>query len=196
MPTCEDLQQLAETIGAELRPEGWVLPYYHRPGAFQLLPVNDWLRARQVAAIAIDRMLQDRLPCGCYGTCQGHPGAEPDDEGDYGVPVHEQEALTSRDEKLREAALKPSPITRMFTDEEKSDGKIHTIADIEEVIDNWQHRSDMMKCKTCMWYVPKKREGTGREIGRCRQSSPTIKGWPAIYPDDWCGAHKLDESKV
>lgn len=58
--------------------------------------------------------------------------------------------------------------------------------------DNWAHRGDRMKCKTCMFYVEK---GDGR-IGRCRESSPTLKGFPAVYPDDWCGAHKLDESKI
>lgn len=41
-----------------------------------------------------------------------------------------------------------------------------------------------------MWYVQR------GILGRCRESSPTMKGWPAMYPDDWCGAHKLDERKL
>jgi len=58
--------------------------------------------------------------------------------------------------------------------------------------DNWIHRSDNMKCQTCMWYVGK---GSGK-IGRCRFGAPTIKGWPAMFPTDWCGQHKLDENKI
>jgi hypothetical protein len=58
--------------------------------------------------------------------------------------------------------------------------------------DNWHHRSKNMTCATCMWYVPKH---TGK-IGRCRYSAPTIKGWPAMFPTDWCGSHKLDEDRA
>ncbi len=58
--------------------------------------------------------------------------------------------------------------------------------------DNWEHRSENMRCKTCMFYVPK----GGGKLGRCRQSSPTLKGFPAVFPNDWCGDHKLDEEKV
>lgn len=56
--------------------------------------------------------------------------------------------------------------------------------------DNWIHKSDTMRCKTCMWYVKR------GSLGRCRESSPTIKGWPVMHHDDWCGAHKLDETKL
>jgi hypothetical protein len=31
---------------------------------------------------------------------------------------------------------------------------------------------------------------------RCRHSAPTLKGWPGVYPDDWCGAHKLDKETM
>ncbi len=57
--------------------------------------------------------------------------------------------------------------------------------------DNWQHRAENMRCRTCMWYVPKT-----DKLGRCRFNAPTIKGWPAMFPGDWCGQHKLDENKV
>lgn len=57
--------------------------------------------------------------------------------------------------------------------------------------DNWKHRAENMRCKTCMWFVPK-----NEAIGRCRQNAPTIKGFPAMFPDDWCGDHKLDETKI
>jgi len=60
--------------------------------------------------------------------------------------------------------------------------------------DPWKHRSAQMKCRTCMYYVPK--EGPGPEIGRCRRNAPTMKGYPAVFPDDWCGEHKLDENKL
>lgn len=58
--------------------------------------------------------------------------------------------------------------------------------------DNWTHCADNMKCQTCMWYVPK---GEGK-LGRCRHNAPTLKGWPAMFPTDWCGCHKLDENKL
>ena len=67
--------------------------------------------------------------------------------------------------------------------------------------DNWKHRSAKMRCGSCMWFVEKVPilDGPHKEVGmfgRCRQSSPTIKGFPAVYGTDWCGDHKLDENKV
>lgn len=72
-------------------------------------------------------------------------------------------------------------------------------------MDNWKHRSERMRCGTCMFFVPKAappepghiatapREG---KIGRCRRHAPTLNGWPVVFATDWCGAHKLDETKV
>lgn len=57
--------------------------------------------------------------------------------------------------------------------------------------DNWKHRSKHMRCQSCMWYVEKK-----RPLGRCRQNSPTIKGFPAVFETDWCGDHKLNEEAI
>jgi len=54
--------------------------------------------------------------------------------------------------------------------------------------DLWEYRSKKMRCETCMFFVAKIDE-TG--IGRCRRNAPTLKGWPAIFPADWCGDHKL-----
>ena len=34
------------------------------------------------------------------------------------------------------------------------------------------------------------------DIGRCRKNAPTIKGWPAVFVNDWCGDHKIDEEKI
>jgi hypothetical protein len=29
---------------------------------------------------------------------------------------------------------------------------------------------------------------------RCKKNAPTIKGYPAVYPnDDWCGEHKISK---
>lgn len=62
--------------------------------------------------------------------------------------------------------------------------------------DPWKHRSAGMRCETCMFYVPKKAKAGIPEIGRCRRSAPTMKGFPAVFPNDWCGEHKLDEEKL
>ncbi len=35
-----------------------------------------------------------------------------------------------------------------------------------------------------------------RLLGRCRRHAPTMNGFPAAWSDDWCGDHKLDETKV
>jgi len=61
-----------------------------------------------------------------------------------------------------------------------------------EPADNWERRAALMKCVTCMWYVPK----GDRAIGRCRRHAPTLAGWPAVYNNDWCGDHKVDERAV
>jgi len=58
--------------------------------------------------------------------------------------------------------------------------------------DAWAHRTANMKCRTCMWFVEK---GTER-LGRCRRHAPTMAGYPVVYVSDWCGDHKLDETKV
>lgn len=70
--------------------------------------------------------------------------------------------------------------------------------------DNWKHRSDNMKCKTCMYFV--KKEPETREdgpcspeynsLGRCKRHAPTMNGYPAVFMSDWCGDHKLDENKI
>ena len=75
--------------------------------------------------------------------------------------------------------------------------------------DNWEHRSTRMRCFTCMWFVEKVRpeqsctskdvkdvSEMAADIGRCRRHSPTLGGWPVIYGNDWCGDHKIDESKL
>lgn len=58
--------------------------------------------------------------------------------------------------------------------------------------DPWKHRSEGMRCRTCMWFVPK---GDGQNVGRCRRHAPTMNGYPVVFAADWCGDHKLDETK-
>jgi len=71
---------------------------------------------------------------------------------------------------------------------------------INDKDDNWQHRSERMRCSTCMWWVKKsslsENPTTGAEIGRCRKGAPTMCGWPVLFATDWCGQHKLDETKI
>ena len=66
-------------------------------------------------------------------------------------------------------------------------------------VDNWKHRSEGMKCRTCMFYVPKEMlrlVDAGQAVGRCRRHSPSMNGWPVMRDGDWCGDHKLDENRV
>jgi hypothetical protein len=63
--------------------------------------------------------------------------------------------------------------------------------------DPWKHRSSGMTCATCMWYVEKAPTGQRtRILGRCRRHAPTMNGYPVVFPADWCGDHKLDETKA
>lgn len=72
--------------------------------------------------------------------------------------------------------------------------------------DPWKNRSSKMKCKTCMWYAEKifDFQQTGMvagqtpvaPLGRCRRHAPTMTGYPVVFPTDWCGDHKLDETKL
>lgn len=63
--------------------------------------------------------------------------------------------------------------------------------------DMWAHPGATMRCRTCMYYVPKASASPlYLEVGRCRRRSPTMQGWPVIYPEDWCGDHKLDADKI
>jgi hypothetical protein len=73
-------------------------------------------------------------------------------------------------------------------------------------IDPWNNRVNGMKCKSCMWFVPKKvlkknplypmEEDPIYHLGRCRKHAPTINGYPAVFVNDWCGDHKLNENMI
>ena len=66
-----------------------------------------------------------------------------------------------------------------------------------EGADPWVHRAEGMRCKTCIWFVPKQANNKiGYDIGRCRRHAPTMGGYPVVYVNDWCGDHRLDENKL
>jgi len=67
--------------------------------------------------------------------------------------------------------------------------------------DPWAHRHANMRCKTCMWWVakavdPNRLLTAQGQLGRCRRHAPTMSGFPAVFQSDWCGDHKLDETKI
>jgi hypothetical protein len=66
--------------------------------------------------------------------------------------------------------------------------------------DPWVHRSEGMRCRTCIWFVAKQQDRPMKPdaaiIGRCRRHAPTMGGYPVVYQTDWCGDHRLDENKV
>jgi hypothetical protein len=50
-------------------------------------------------------------------------------------------------------------------------------------MDKWLNNATFT-CASCMYY----------ESFRCKRSAPSIKGYPAVYPDsDWCGEHKISK---
>lgn len=95
---------------------------------------------------------------------------------------------------------------RLTTDKDRQEelGRLTKMAKFEPVEPNdtvdpfpksqdpWQHRSEHMRCESCMAYAPKT-----KLVGRCRAKPPTMRGYPVVYPDkDWCLSHKLDEAWV
>ena len=65
--------------------------------------------------------------------------------------------------------------------------------------DNWEGRTTGMICGTCVFFVEKNSKIVQRSdhvIGRCRANAPTMKGFPVVYSDDWCGYHRVDENKI
>ena len=60
--------------------------------------------------------------------------------------------------------------------------------------DPWKHRGENMRCKSCIWFVPKiVQEKATYDLGRCRRHAPELGGWPVVFVNDWCGDHKLNE---
>lgn len=76
-------------------------------------------------------------------------------------------------------------------------------------IDPWKHRSEGMRCKTCMWFAPKVVSDERKaelgfspgalklfDVGRCRRHAPSMGGYPVVYANDWCGDHRIDENRI
>ena len=55
-----------------------------------------------------------------------------------------------------------------------------------ELGDLWSHRNTGMICGTCMHYTNY----------RCRRHAPTMQGYPGVYPEDWCGDHKMAKEQM
>lgn len=55
-------------------------------------------------------------------------------------------------------------------------------------IDNWDKATNnLQRCETCMHYVGY----------RCRRHAPKgQEGWPAVFPTDWCGDHKMSKGTM
>jgi hypothetical protein len=67
--------------------------------------------------------------------------------------------------------------------------------------DPWRDRSAGMRCKSCMWFVPKvpnsiKTHPLQWDLGRCRRHAPAMTGFPVVFVNDWCGDHRVDENRV
>lgn len=69
-------------------------------------------------------------------------------------------------------------------------------------VDPWVHRSEGMRCKKCIWFVPKVREEGPQislkayDVGRCRRHAPSMGGYPVVFVNDWCGDHRIDENRI
>jgi hypothetical protein len=72
-------------------------------------------------------------------------------------------------------------------------------------MDRWDRKTDF-GCSSCMFYVPKIEHSSGADVppatsvgaeeGRCRRQAPTMKGYPVVFSDDWCGEHKRGSNPI
>lgn len=103
----------------------------------------------------------------------------------------------------------PAPEDKAKWAEGMLNSRVRTVPDAlgaKPTKDPWKHRSKGMVCATCMWNVMKEQtQPVSRDnpitsekpvLGRCRRHAPTMNGYPAVFPNDWCGDHKLDENKI
>lgn len=117
--------------------------------------------------------------------------------------------MSLSDKEVRFAQWPSYPYSRPdFLTEEELDimSKISDVEPQERYVgvdrpdDPWAHRSKTMCCKTCMWFFRKDPNGPVSShyfhLGRCRRHAPTMSGYPAVFENDWCGDHKLDENKI
>lgn len=121
--------------------------------------------------------------------------------------------MQSRQQK-EEAEAEAEAKRRAYEAEAAKAEERHTSCDFVLHLDNpactpandpWAHRSEGMRCKTCMWFAVKavplvvthvNGKPTKGQLGRCRRHAPTMNGYPAVFETDWCGDHKLDEGKI
>jgi len=97
--------------------------------------------------------------------------------------MNEQEEMRDLEAKIR---------SKCFESPEMENQKVYrSQAAGGQEIDPWKDRQYHMKCKTCIFYVPKEPSPTG---GRCRRHAPTMNGYPVVFVTDWCGDHKLNEN--
>jgi hypothetical protein len=124
-------------------------------------------------------------------------------------PVSLLEALNMLTDQGGEA--KDPPLGMNVVHTEKDDPLLKPPVDIRDTPDKpsdvlpddpWAHRAAGMRCSTCVSYVEKLNHSGAASltiypvIGRCRKHAPTLNGYPVVYPTDWCGDHKLDETKL
>jgi hypothetical protein len=49
-----------------------------------------------------------------------------------------------------------------------------------------------------MWFAAKESPAKDDRgvLGRCRKHAPSMNGFVPVFEMDWCGDHRLDESKI
>jgi hypothetical protein len=109
-------------------------------------------------------------------------------------PIHERDAGV----RVHVNPIDSDALRKALDD---SEGKLAALIRDAHNPDPWKHRATGMRCLTCMWFLVKgggerKMPASGHALGRCRRHAPTFHGFPAVFTDDWCGDHKLDETKV
>jgi hypothetical protein len=101
----------------------------------------------------------------------------------------------------RKVGWRPNPIARREWQTDTAPEPVNMPAEVPQTKapeDRWRHRSASMRCKTCIWFVPKlSTTNEDSMLGRCRRHAPKVsEGWPAVLDGDWCGDHKFDEEKL
>lgn len=99
------------------------------------------------------------------------------------------EGFERAQEHIKETAQPSSSATKMHAKET-------AVERTPRSLDPWKHRAQHMRCKTCMFFVPKETQAGLGTLGRCRRHAPTMGGYPAVFVEDWCGDHKIDEGKI
>jgi hypothetical protein len=120
-----------------------------------------------------------------------------EEQAEYGNTIPGGESNLEQEIRKVEEGLKKLHEKRAAINELRP-GRI-MMAGEQKPADNWKHRADNMRCRTCMWFVPKESSPPRPmhlAMGRCRRHAPTMNGWPVMYVGDWCGDHKLDENKI